>query len=1163
MYFHQTTARRVPCVPTRRTEEDMVTRFKTVTDYGYDTDFRTLQPRSVSVSNSDGTLYRTECTYPFNHSDATCREMTALGLNDLPVERLVYSGQALLSRKRTDYDDRIYLPDRISSWSVPTGTDPASATSTLTERENVLSATTKGRPLSIMVNGTDVTSFTWCSSGWQLESMTAPGGLKTTYTQRPLVGLTSMTQPNGYKTSYTYNSAGMLASMADGGGTVETYSYSIVNHPVSSLKGIWNSVRTTRYLNAAGSETVASCQYHDRLGRPTTALQGGLNTQGKYIYTAVSYDARGRESQTVLPSVGGTSIESMSFWRMKDLSSSTYSDQHAWSETTYDALDRPVKVSTPGEAWHSADKAKVSEYIANAANSVRLYRAPMARISLVEDGYYAAKTLQGVRTVDEDGNEMTVYTDRLGRKVLERRGPESKKGQNDTYFVYNALGQLRYVLSPGYEQSGFKDKFAYEYRYDQHGNVVKKFIPGTGYTQYWYDRSGRMSFMQDPNLRERGEHRFFIYDRAGRLAVQGISASCKRGEAVNFADYTGGTGGFMQTGYALTDASRLQQVTLESVSYYDTYDFAPPLDASLFRSGAVSAKGMQTGSITYSSDGKKSMSALYYDLRGNITESRERTPSGTLRTTVNTYTYTGQPLKSTVTENGVTMITENTYHAASGLLTATDVTVNGVKQRVSAVEYDDLGRIASVTRGSGEKGGKVSYKYNLHGQTTEITGPAFTQNLHYTDGPGKKLYNGSVSAMTWTMGTDTRVRGYKYTYNGYGWLTAAEYGENSNLGSNTNRYTERFLEFMPNGGVRRLQRHGLKADGVYGKVDNLHISYDGNRIKGIIEDAAPVTQNGSMDYPGENEWATFGYNDWGALVKDGSRGITGISYDRSGNPVRINFADGSYTENIYSSAGEKLKMTHSTSVNGIVAGKTSTEYRANVIYRDGKVDMVLFPGGYATINGTAVTFHYYTQDYLGNNRAVINGTTGAIEQTVAYYPFGGVIADLGTKPTSGQPYKFGGKELITANGLNEYDFGARQYYTAVPGFTKPDPMAEKYPWLSPYLFCGNDSVNAIDPTGKIVIGLDEQSQQNIIYTLTDEESKFVRFNDEGIIDAELLNQSSSNSDNFEALKSVVNSETIFYVSTASQYTSGERTRELKDAGKRGTVGVTLLPGALE
>ena len=65
-----------------------------------------------------------------------------------------------------------------------------------------------------------------------------------------------------------------------------------------------------------------------------------------------------------------------------------------------------------------------------------------------------------------------------------------------------------------------------------------------------------------------------------------------------------------------------------------------------------------------------------------------------------------------------------------------------------------------------------------------------------------------------------------------------------------------------------------------------------------------------------------------------------------------------------------------------------------------------------------------------NNRAVINGTMGAVEQTVAYYPFGGVIADLGT-PAGGQPYKF-----------------------------------DYYP-LSPYLYCGNDPVNNADPTGLI------------------------------------------------------------------------------------------------
>lgn len=74
--------------------------------------------------------------------------------------------------------------------------------------------------------------------------------------------------------------------------------------------------------------------------------------------------------------------------------------------------------------------------------------------------------------------------------------------------------------------------------------------------------------------------------------------------------------------------------------------------------------------------------------------------------------------------------------------------------------------------------------------------------------------------------------------------------------------------------------------------------------------------------------------------------------------------------------------------------------------------------------------------------------------------------DNAGNPTSVQPYKFGGKELITSNGLNEYDFGARRYLQAVPHFTSIDPLCEKRPDLSPYLYCGYDPINAIDPDGR-------------------------------------------------------------------------------------------------
>ncbi|MDE6481147.1 MAG: hypothetical protein K2L45_12860 [Muribaculaceae bacterium] len=1080
------------CLLKRKTVTD-TSGFSTITDYTYDTEFRTMSPRSISTTGSDGSILKTEYTFPFDHQDDMCRHMVDNIQTDCPVETSRYVGSSLIAREVTSYSlyNSWYYPESTSSWSIPTGTAPGGSVM-LTEREKVGSYNSKGRPLSVKVNDTDETSFTWGSSGVLLESSTAPGGLKTTYTHKPLFGLVSVTLPNGYATSYSYNAAGMLQSISDKSGAIEEYTYSYTNHP--KLYGDGNSVSTHRKLDASGTHEVLTKQYYSGLGFPTTLVKGGMNTKGEYLYSTTGYDNMGRPVVNILPGAGGKTPKFKSYNEIDLLAKETHGEDYARSQTNFDALERPVKVTTPGDAWHAAGKGKVTQYISNAASSVRLYRAPMTAISLVENGYYAPKTLQGVRTVDEDGKEITVYTDRLGRKVLERRGPESKRGQNDTYFVYNDLGQLRYVLSPAYQEDANQTEYVYEYRYDRYGNVVYKAIPGAGYTQYWYDRAGRLAYMQDANLRSKSLYRFFLYDKAGRQAIQGVCKVCTRDETVNFATYTGGTGGFMSTGYTLANSSRIQQATLETVSYFDNHTFASYLDTDIAKSSTQSCKGLLTGSVVYNSDDTKSSSAFYYDGKGQLIESRERTSFGTLRTTTNTYTYSGQPLKSTVTEGSVTTITENTYDPGSGLLTATDVTINGTKQRVSAVSYDDLGRIASVTRGAEQNsGGKVSYTYNIHGQTTSITGPGFSQNLYYADGPGNKLYNGSVSAMAWKM-DDSQTRGYKYSYNDYNWLTEAAYGEGESLGSNKNRYSEKFTSFTRNGGVKELFRNGLKADGTYGNVDFLNITYRGNRIYNVSEGAPAVTQNGSMDFPGGAITSLqFTYNDFGALTADPSRGISVITYDNLGNPTRIQFASGQYITNVYSANGEKLKTTSRSLLQqlpfvsdsaelGLIAdmptnematsanyGLTKTEYHGPVIYRNGIVDMVLFPGGYATISGATITFHYYTQDYLGNNRAVINGSTGAIEQTVAYYPYGGIIANLGTAATTGQPYKFGGKELMTANGLNEYDFGARQYYSAVPGFFSIDKKCEKTPWLSPYLYCANNPVNAFDPDGNVVI----------------------------------------------------------------------------------------------
>lgn len=1085
----ETTATRHVYVPSKLTVIDHTTGVSTVTVYDYDPQYRTTQPISVTVTNSDGSVIKTEFEYAFSRSDAVSKDMMTLGQTDTPIVTRKYSGETLLAQSETEFQESngYYLPFAYKSWSVPTTSNASERVVNLIERERVSEYNRLGRPLAITVNETDHTDLEWGGRGDLLQSSTAPGNLKTSYTHRALFGPSSVMLPNGYRTQFTYNSAGMLEKSYDSSGTIESYTYSIANHGIAAMTGLGNSVTTRRWLNAAGSNSVFSRQYHDGLGRPSVSALGGANTSGKYLYSSVSYDSRGRESVSTLASVGGASMENLSHASVLTLAQSTCSDNYPYSETTYDGLDRPVSVSTSGEAWHLAGKARKTEYVANKSNSVRLYTAPITSVGLVRNGYYVEGTLSGVRTIDEDGNEMTVYSDRLGRKVLERRGPESEKGKNDTYFVSNALGQLRYVISPEYENEASSDKYVYEYRYDSSGQVTWKHIPGAGDAQYWYDRAGRMTFMQDAMLKEKNLYRFFVYDKAGRLAIQGTTLSCNRSETVNFATFTSG-GGFSSTCYNLDDPSRILSPTIETVAYYDGYGFTSLTDTRLLPSDVspASPAGRQTGGVEYCSDGSKSITSILYDLRGNVLQTREITPDSYLRTTTNTYGYTDELLTSTVVENGMTISTKNTYHAASGLPVSTDVTINGTSTTVSKLTYDDLGRMTSTARGG--NGGTVRYSYNLHNRTTAISAPGFSQSLYYADGPGVKLYNGSISSMTWMMGTDKTTRGYVYTYNQYGWLTQAIYGETTTLGSNKDRYTEKITSYSLNGMPKALQRNGLRSDGSFGAIDDLKITLDGNRTAKVYEDAAQVTTSGSMDFAratGSN--SVFTYNAAGALTRDDSRGITSITYDNLGHPVRINFANGSYTTNVYSASGSRLKTTVSTAVTslaaelepeeeaidpdgiGVITGIQTTHYRGNVVWKGTKVDMVLIPGGYATLadgkESGDPTFHYYSTDYLGNVRAVTNGSTGLTEQMTAYYPFGGVIPTLGANPSI-QPYKFGGKELLSANGQNEYDFGARRYAPMIPAFTSVDPLCEKYYWLSPYLYCANNPVNAIDPDGR-------------------------------------------------------------------------------------------------
>ena len=77
-----------------------------------------------------------------------------------------------------------------------------------------------------------------------------------------------------------------------------------------------------------------------------------------------------------------------------------------------------------------------------------------------------------------------------------------------------------------------------------------------------------------------------------------------------------------------------------------------------------------------------------------------------------------------------------------------------------------------------------------------------------------------------------------------------------------------------------------------------------------------------------------------------------------------------------------------------------------------------------------------------------------------------------TMPSKGedvQPYKYNGKEFDHMHGLNTYDYGARQYNPVTARWDRMDPLCEKYYNVSPYNYCLNNPVNAVDPDGNLTI----------------------------------------------------------------------------------------------
>ena len=382
----------------------------------------------------------------------------------------------------------------------------------------------------------------------------------------------------------------------------------------------------------------------------------------------------------------------------------------------------------------------------------------------------------------------------------------------------------------------------------------------------------------------------------------------------------------------------------------------------------------------------------------------------------------------------------------------------------------------------------VLHDYNVRNWPLSIESDNFKERLCYNvcnNGlcSWRNLYNGNIGAISWQCGNGIK-RAFHFTYNAQNMLTDSGYNEGDRLNDWQGNYDES-LSYDKMGNVQSLLRSGLLDDGSYGLIDNLSYSYHGNQLL-KVDDAAvgPYYQGAFHFVDGADEAVEYEYDANGNMVRDLNKGIISISYDLNNQPRKIEYSDGRNASYVYDAEGNKLSVSYNLTAMSsaqpqmpvmqssdvasanVSNGQKTIDYCGNIIY-DGDETMILNDVGYALYNKDSnLSFHYYLKDHLGNNRVVVS-EDGEIEQVNDYYPTGALMAS--SKGGDTQCFKFNGKELDRTNGLNWYDYGARNYDAAIVRWDGMDKLCEKYYPFTPYGYCKNNFVNAIDLDGNRIV----------------------------------------------------------------------------------------------
>ena len=119
--------------------------------------------------------------------------------------------------------------------------------------------------------------------------------------------------------------------------------------------------------------------------------------------------------------------------------------------------------------------------------------------------------------------------------------------------------------------------------------------------------------------------------------------------------------------------------------------------------------------------------------------------------------------------------------------------------------------------------------------------------------------------------------------------------------------------------------------------------------------------------------------------------------------------------------------------------------------------------------------YWYHTDHLGSSSWVTDSAGNPV-QHLHYLPWGEDYVNQRLNDFDGVRYTFSAKEKDAETGYSY--FGSRYYNSDLSIWLSVDPMADKYPSLSPYTYCANNSVKIVDPNGEDLVKVTVPGKNN-------------------------------------------------------------------------------------